>query len=388
MDDLSVCICATSNQALLAKTGIALSILIDLCQAAHMHPNLKKGKTEVMFHFQVCGSRGLRRRFYSETCEFPVVCENATHHISVVSRYLHLGGILHRRTVTCAEITRRLGIAQQAFTQHRRILYRHSQIAWKKRQEMFSTLVLSKLMYGFESWTFDTQKSRDQLHAGIIKLYKRLLGSNHAAQVIVSAGLPSPTELLRGCRLRYFGTLYRCGRAAHWGLLCEDTAWIAMLEDDLLWLWQQLQNNTNLLLALMRNRRQYLGACTAKRFMHRKLGKARTCLKGTGFVWFRASARQLFEDTSCPNCLREYHTRAKVLAHLRHAHQCRQSLLGRRLKCDPTSGTGSSIDRALHERTDGAIPFLQGYGPKPPDGALVDFIDYDMWSFLKLFTSV
>ena len=208
-------------------------------------------------------------------------------------------------------------------------------------------------MYGFESWTFDTQKSRDQLHAGIIKLYKRLLGSNHAAhltddEVIVSAGLPSPTELLRGCRLRYFGTLYRCGRAAHWGLLCEDTAWIAMLEDDLLWLWQQLQNNTNLpdprmhfpmwndillhhggywknssrrawlmlafnekmkqlrfnftaglqssyiskagsltfphLLALMRNRRQYLGACTAKRFMHRKLGKARTCLKGTGFV--------------------------------------------------------------------------------------------------------
>ena len=38
------------------------------------------------------------------------------------------------------------------------------------------------------------------------------------------------------------------------------------------------------LLALMGNRRQYLGACTAKRFMHRKLGKARTCLKGTGFV--------------------------------------------------------------------------------------------------------
>ena len=251
IDDLSVCICATSNQALLAKTGIALSILIGLCQAAHMHPNLKKGKTEVMFHFQGCGSRALRRRFYSETCEFPVVCENATHHISVVSRYLHLGGILHHRTVTCAEITRRLGIALLAFTQHRRILYRSSQIAWKKRQEMFSTLVLSKLMYGFESWTFDTQKSRDQLHAGIIKLYKRLLGSNHAAhltddEVIVSAGLPSPTELLRGCRLRYFGTLYRCGRAAHWGLLCEDTAWIAMLEDDLLWLWQQLQNNTNL----------------------------------------------------------------------------------------------------------------------------------------------
>ena len=135
-----------------------------------MQPNLKKGKTEVMLCFRGIGSRELRRRYYSQNCGFPVVCENKTHHISVVSRYLHLGGILHHRTVTNAEITRRLGIAHQAFTQHRRLLYRNAQIPWQKRKEMFSTLVLSKLMYGFESWTFETQQCRDQLHSGIIRL--------------------------------------------------------------------------------------------------------------------------------------------------------------------------------------------------------------------------
>lgn len=105
MDDLSVCLCASSNQALLAKTGTALSILIGLCQETRMHPNLKKGKAEVMLCFRGAGSRALRRQFYSQTCGLPVVCERATHHISVVSRYLHLGGILHHRTVTRAEIT-------------------------------------------------------------------------------------------------------------------------------------------------------------------------------------------------------------------------------------------------------------------------------------------
>lgn len=444
MDDLSVCLCADSNTALLAKTGIALSILIDLCHDAHMQPNLKKGKTEVLFHFQGPGARAMRRKFYSETRDFPVVCERATHRVSVVSRYLHLGGILHHKTVTCAEITRRLGIAQQAFTQHRRILYRNAHIDWKKRREMFSTLVLSKLVYGFESWTFDTLQSRAQLHTGIIKLYKRLLGSNHAEhltdeEVIIKAGLPSPTELLRGCRLRYFGTLYKCGRAAHWGLLCEDAAWIAMLEDDIQWLWTQLQNNTSLpdpkshfpawndillhhggywkklikkglahaclqreneATAVQLHRRvaellhkqgwithlpttenlcaeqpEVFGCMHCQTSHASKAGESAHMFKKHGFC---ASARQLFADTSCPNCLREYHTRAKVLAHLRHVHHCRQSLLGRRLQCHPTPGTGSCIDRALHESIDGAIPFLQGEGPKPPDGALVDFIDYDV----------
>ena len=148
-------------------------------------------------------------------------------------------------------MTRRLGIANQAFSQHRRILFRNPHLAWDKRREIFTTLVLSKLVYGFESWTFETQQIRHQLHAGIIKLYKRLLGHKHAAhltdeEVLVETNLPSPTDLLRGCRLRYFGTLYNCGRAAHWGLLTEDRQWIELIEDDFKWLWKQLRHNTDL----------------------------------------------------------------------------------------------------------------------------------------------
>lgn len=135
--------------------------------------------------------------------------------------------------MTSAGISRRLGTAHQAFTQHRRVLYRNPRIPWKKRQDSCSTLVLSK--HGFESWTFETQKSRDQLHAHMTD-----------DAIIIASGLPSPTELLRSCRLRYFGTLHRCGYAAHWGLLVEDAAWIAMIKDDCRWLWQQLHHSTSL----------------------------------------------------------------------------------------------------------------------------------------------
>ena len=93
---------------------------------------------------------------------------------------------------------------------------------------------------------------------------------------------------------------------------------------------------------------------------------------------FRASARRLFDGTSCPNCLREYHTRAKVLAHLRHAHVCRQSLIGRRVQCGVTPGTGSIVDRELHEAVDGAVPFLYGQGPHLPPNVRQDFVQYDL----------
>ena len=443
MDDLSVCISASTNSNLLAKTGTALSLLIDLCHETHMQPNLKKGKAEIMLCFRGHGSKELRRQFYSQNQGFPVVCEHKTYYISVVSRYLHLGGIIHHRTVTSAEITRRLGIAHQAFTQHRRLLYRNAMIPWKKRQEIFSTLVLSKLMYGFESWTFENLQCRAQLHAGIIKLYKRLLGSQcneHLTDeaVIIAVGLPSPTELLRCSRLRYFGTLFRCGQAAHWGLLREDSGWISMLEDDCRWLWSQLSNNTSLPdptahFPVWQDLIKHHGGYWKKLI---KKGVAHACLQRENediavklhhrvadvlhqHGWaptlpshehlpqqtnqafgclhcqtthatragesahmfrrhgFRASARQLFDGTSCPNCLREYHTRAKVLAHLRHVHACRQSLIGRHFHCAPMPGTGSIIDRELHEATDGAVPFMHGEGPHLPTGRRQDFVAYD-----------
>ena len=85
---------------------------------------------------------------------------------------------------------------------------------------MFNTLIVSKLVYGLESWTFSTIQSRTLIHNGIIRLYRRLLGVPHDAhvtdiEILVRTGLPDPTEVLRRARLQYFGNLHNCRANSH-----------------------------------------------------------------------------------------------------------------------------------------------------------------------------
>ena len=438
MDDLNVCLAADTNPGIERKAGVALSLLLDKCREFHMEPNLRKGKTEVMFTFRGHQSREFRRKYFSTSQCLPVVCERGISQVAVVSRYLHLGGQLHHRTADGVEITRRLAIAHQAFSSHRKILFQNRTIEWTKRQDMFSTLVLSKLMYGLESWTLSSQQSKLQFSQGVLKLYRRLLKlppDYHITDLdlLIQVGLPAPDELLRCCRLRYFGTLHNCGPAAQWGLLQEDHEWITLLQDDLAWLWSQVEHTSDLgnptdhypvwkdllifhggywkklikrgLAHAVAQRANY---GTALR-MHHDVGRllldegwvtdlpmcsaaadppvaygCLTCKRrhlthaGEQVHMFRchgrvAPARFLFDETHCPSCLREYHTRAKVLSHLRTATHCRQVLLGRGFLCQPMPGAGSLDDRSLDRQTDGALPFLQACGPSKPAGRLQDF---------------
>jgi len=251
MDDLSMLICAPSNAALVSKTQTAISLLLDECLDFQMEPNLRRGKTEVMFAFKGAQSRHYRRQYYSGHGGLTVVCERQTYAVSVVPRYLHLGGLIHHRDVNKQEIKRRFAIAHQAFQQHKRLIYRNKNLSWQVRCDIFNTLIMSKLLYGFESWTFPTVQSRLQIHNGVMRLYKRLLGAPHDAHlsdldILVQTNMPDPTELLRRARLRYFGTLHNCRSHAHWGLLQEDTAWLDLVRDDLQWLWHQVGDSARL----------------------------------------------------------------------------------------------------------------------------------------------
>ena len=433
MDDLNILITAPSKQELVQKCQFALSLLLDECARFQMVPNLKKGKTEAMLTFRGARSREFRRLFYSHNQGLSVVCENATHTISVVSRYLHLGGIIHHRDCNKQEIKRRLAIAHQAFQQHRRLLYRNHNIAWSTRCQLFQSLILSKLTFGMESWTFPFRCDKQQIQSGIMKLYRKLLGvklSKHLsdAEVLVETALPDPTELLRRERLRYFGTLHNCQVHAHWGVLQSDYDWIALIQDDLQWLWDQLKGSSNLKdpqsnflqwqeIIIHHGRfwkkliRKGIAHAVLQRKnefhaieLHARIGQIlkdealvdtlpdhhthAECLSRDshfGCMQCRrkfathagervhmcrthgeiAPERRLFDDTHCPCCLREFHTHSKVLAHLRRSIACKETLQGRRLSCVPVPGVGSRIDQALQEITDGAQTFLQASGPHP-----------------------
>ena len=149
------------------------------------------------------------------------------------------------------ELSRRVALAHQAFSKHRKLIYQNSALSLGKRMEIFRSLILSRLLYGSDSWVLHDLLTKHRAHVAIMKLYRRLLGCAHEDaisddEVLFRLGMPSPTVLLRLARLRYIGSLCSIGTTACWGLLNEDCKWKQLVEDDFAWLWRNLSNTCKL----------------------------------------------------------------------------------------------------------------------------------------------
>ena len=255
MDDLAIPVAGDTAEEAVRKVGILAGLLLDQCVNFAMSPNLAAGKTELLLALRGRKSRQLRQQFYGAHGRrlFPIVGEHGSYHIQVVTRYKHLGGIIHHGGDQRQEAKQRLAVAHQTFTQQRKVLFCNPMLDQKTRTQMFESIVCSALAYGSESWCFNTVADRHHIHVGIIKLYKRLLrrtppkddGLNDE-ETCDALGLPTPTELLRRARLRYLGLLVHCDLHAEWGLLSQDHDWICLLQDDLAWMWNQLYRSTEL----------------------------------------------------------------------------------------------------------------------------------------------
>jgi hypothetical protein len=66
MDDLSLLVQDASPQQLLQKTHRALAVLLDSCVTIAQAPNLKAGKTEVLFGLLGPGCRGVRGQLFRD----------------------------------------------------------------------------------------------------------------------------------------------------------------------------------------------------------------------------------------------------------------------------------------------------------------------------------
>ena len=253
MDDLCVGMSAATPAALIHKAGVTTSLLLETLVGYGMTPNLKKGKTELLVSLRGKGVRKMKQQLFGPNSvgSIPIICEASTQHVSVVGQYQHLGGLLHHGGDHRHEMKRRVAIANTAFNTHRKVIYQNGDISLCKRVQLFNTLIVSKLVYGCESWVLRDMRSKEQLHAAIMKLYKRMLGCKAADPhsddwVLKELNLPSPTELLRQARLRYLGTLHACSEVVTWDVLNNDAEWCALIRDDLNWMWNQLANSSQL----------------------------------------------------------------------------------------------------------------------------------------------
>eukprot|EP00438_Fugacium_kawagutii_P000133 Skav218747 [mRNA] locus=scaffold1346:1028527:1030870:- [translate_table: standard] len=253
MDDLAVVVDAPDYPTLLRKACAITSILLDTCKGFGLTPNTAQGKMEILVQPRGPGTLALSRQLFgaSGRPSLPIVCEYGSHEIHVASSYSHLGCLHHHSGRDWHEIRRHIGIANAAFTQNRRLLLHNRQLALPKRVALFESLVLSKLLYGAGAWILDTARSVDQWNSAVHRLYRRLLRCKHdehlsTTQVRLALGLPSGFLLLRRARLRYLSGLHQ-PRAQHlWDVIRQDHAWTTACQDDLHWIWCQLQRSSDL----------------------------------------------------------------------------------------------------------------------------------------------
>eukprot|EP00438_Fugacium_kawagutii_P017942 Skav236602 [mRNA] locus=scaffold3534:112990:118749:+ [translate_table: standard] len=456
MDDTCIAL-AHPDAGQLEKAALFATGLLLGCSKRHgMEPNLQPGKTELLLAFQGRGSRAAKLRYHGPQASgmARVLGEDCTYSVHVVGHYTHLGCTIHHDGSVRKELKKRLSIAHQSFQQHRRALYCNRDLTQQQRTLLFDSVVLSKLLYGTESWILQDGPSRDAFHSGLVRLYRRLLRLPHDGHysdeaIFAMGNLPSPTEVLRRSRLRYLATLYHCGRSATWGLLRTDEAWTTLIKADMQWMWDQLHNSTDLpppdthlhvWEGLLRFHPQWWKKLVKRAVAHaigqrknllmvteihhgvldtlREQGSFGTspptprdlqpvdptdgpfgcmaCEKrcktygGEGAHMFRvhkqvSALRYLFDGTSCPWCLKEYHSHSKLHTHLRNVEACRTGLQGRGLLLTPAPGAGSTQDRLLQERHDGLIPVLQAAGPSLPlaPGQAWDTYDHDLYDRLS-----
>ena len=253
MDDLCLCFAAPSSEAVLQKATVATSLLLDTLEEHAMTPNLKPGKTELLVSLRGRGVRAVKARLFgpNSTRSLPILGEHRCHSLSVVGQYQHLGGLLHHGGDHRHEMRRRVAIAHQSFNRLRKSIFGNKAIALDRKAQLFDSLIMSKLLYGCESWVLRTWQHKQFLHSAIMRLYRRLLGVRHDAalcddSICVALNVLTPTELLRRARLRYLGTLHRCFDAVTWDVLHSDLEWCALVRDDLCWMWNQISTSSSL----------------------------------------------------------------------------------------------------------------------------------------------
>ena len=255
MDDSVFCFAANDPQELEAKAGQLSGMLLQKCAEFAMTPNLSQGKTAALLVFQGPGARKARTKLFGPQASrtLPIVTEGGTHFVHVVNSYVHLGCLLHAKGDMRQEARRRFSLAQTAFQQHRRLLYQNRHLSLPRRAELCRTLILSKYVYGCESWTLKDARTRHCIHSSLMKLYRRLLPGRdpHLSPlsddaVLTSTGLPDPSVLFRIQRLRHLGALYACQDSTPWGLINADQEWTELISSDLEWMWAQLHHCSDL----------------------------------------------------------------------------------------------------------------------------------------------
>ena len=323
------------------------------------------GETELLLSPQGKGSQAVRKSLFAREPPAIYILPDFGHALAIrlVRSYQHLGSLVELDARLQPEIKRRLAQAHGAASTFRSKVFACPHVAPAARRTLFRSLVISRLVCNIGSWPLLLLQEQQLWQAGIIRLYKSLIphlrhdAHVSALDIVRSAGMPLPLDLLRFERIRLFNQLAtkdfrpltalveaNIGASRCWlQAIMEDVRWLADLRPtasaqalcglDLPGLWTFAQSHPVLLTSLVRSAWHAAVAKASQvglvapvpapaQVLACPLCKA-SCKGPRGLSLhlavkhnYRCRARFYAPDTICRCCHLQFSDRQKLLKHL------------------------------------------------------------------------
>ena len=426
-DDLAVFVWSDEACSLLDKTATVAASLFDALALRGMDVNFEAGKTEIVAHFTGKLAHSVKREVYRH--KEPVL-EVTTQwldkvYVRIAPTYKHLGTVFSTAGRMKAEIRQRLGHARHEFRRFRKQVYANPLLEINKRIALFSSLVLSGLLFDISIWPRLDVRDEKIFDQGLNSLYRSLAYALWGDEVFqwrnermrAKLGLSTSSTLLRTARLRHLQHLCTKGDKYVWAFVHLDGDWLRMIQDDLEWMrkqiplhlpqsspteeWQPWRDDMDMGRRWRNNVRQaqlHEDLQRAKRSdwleWHRQILKVlqeeqlwrdytlvehvamhgclrcRKCFRSDQ-AWSvhafrshgrRTAARRFASGNTCVACLKNFSLHSRLINHLRYSVKCRNELARQGITAAPEPSIGSREEVKQHVRRRD-IPALRSLGP-------------------------
>ena len=246
-DDLALLLPLRSPEEAVAQTGRAAQALLMQLARVGLKASFGTSKTAALLFIRGKDAVAVRRKiFATKSPQIPVILEEETVLIPIVTQYKHLGGIVAAKANMRLEISARIGKANAAFVRISQKVLRSRHYPLNLRLQIFEATVMSIFQWGCGAWPILQEGEWKNWLTACYRMFRKLspLSSDmqvrHVsnAEILVSLAIPTPLDRLQTARVRHIGSMIKSAPNAVWALLRQDAQARRAYEQALKWLWQ------------------------------------------------------------------------------------------------------------------------------------------------------
>ena len=249
VDDLAVPITTASPEHLEPLMGQVLLCVHAVFARHGMTLNFAKGKTEGVMMFRGAGANQCRTKLFDQPKQPSITVSSDSHVLTlrIGASYKHLGVRYAMDADLDGEVTTKIAIAKQAFEAIKKPVLLNHDVPIEARVQLYSSLILSRVLYGCANWADVSTHHLQQLEALITQHHRRMFQeeywqASHTTDLefMTKHRLPSFRLLWARHRLVYLQHLAQFGLPFHLQMLhiefSHGRGWLHEVATDLAWL--------------------------------------------------------------------------------------------------------------------------------------------------------